>query len=61
MLTTHNVTFGYEADRVITLEDGRIVKEENPREKKAADSERPMTGKAAEVLEAAAEMATGRT
>jgi putative ABC transport system permease protein len=28
LLTTHNTTFGYEADRVITLEDGRIVKEE---------------------------------
>src|SRR5690242_10332477 len=28
LLTTHNVVFGYEADRVITLEDGKIVKEE---------------------------------
>lgn len=28
ILTTHNPTFGYEADRVITLEDGRIVREE---------------------------------
>jgi ABC-type lipoprotein export system ATPase subunit len=27
-LTTHNPVFGYEADRVITLRDGRIVKEE---------------------------------
>lgn len=30
LLTTHNVAFGYEADRVITLEDGRIVREEHP-------------------------------
>jgi putative ABC transport system ATP-binding protein len=29
LLTTHNTAFGYEADRAITLEDGRIVKEEN--------------------------------
>ena len=28
LLTTHNATFGYEADRVITLQDGKIVKEE---------------------------------
>jgi hypothetical protein len=27
--TTHNPVFGYEADRAITLEEGRIVKEEN--------------------------------
>ena len=30
ILTTHNITFGAEADRSITLEDGRIVKEERP-------------------------------
>jgi len=30
LLTTHNPAFGYEADRVITLRDGRIVKEEVP-------------------------------
>jgi putative ABC transport system ATP-binding protein len=30
LLTTHNAAFGYEADRVITIEDGRIVKEEHP-------------------------------
>jgi len=30
VITTHNTVFGYEADRVITLEDGRIVKEEAP-------------------------------
>ena len=29
LLTTHNPMFGYEADRVITLQDGRIVKEED--------------------------------
>ena len=29
LLTTHNTAFGAEADRVITLEDGRIVREEN--------------------------------
>jgi putative ABC transport system ATP-binding protein len=28
LLTTHNTAFAYEADRAITLEDGRIVKEE---------------------------------
>jgi putative ABC transport system ATP-binding protein len=31
LITTHNTVFGYEADRVITLEDGRIVKEEDLR------------------------------
>ena len=30
IITTHNIAFGYEADRVITLEDGKIVKEERP-------------------------------
>jgi putative ABC transport system ATP-binding protein len=30
IITTHNNAFGYEADRVITLEDGKIVKEERP-------------------------------
>lgn len=30
LLTTHNTVFGAEADRAITLEDGRIVKEEHP-------------------------------
>lgn len=30
LITTHNTTFGYESDRVITLEDGKIVKEERP-------------------------------
>lgn len=28
IITTHNVAFGYQASRVITLEDGRIIKEE---------------------------------
>ena len=28
LLTTHNSTFGYEADRIITLSDGRVVKQE---------------------------------
>lgn len=28
LLTTHNPAFGYQADRVITLSDGRVVKEE---------------------------------
>jgi putative ABC transport system ATP-binding protein len=28
LITTHNLALGYEADRVITLEDGRILKEE---------------------------------
>ena len=31
IITTHNQAFGYEADRVITLEDGKIVNEERPR------------------------------
>ena len=30
IITTHNTAFGYEADRVITLEDGKIVNEERP-------------------------------
>jgi|SRR5579883_2181660 len=30
LLTTHNPAFGYRADRVITLSDGRIVREERP-------------------------------
>jgi len=35
LLTTHNSAFGYEADRVITLEDGRIVREEVTRREAA--------------------------
>jgi hypothetical protein len=31
LLTTHNTLFGHEVDRAITLEDGRIVKEEELR------------------------------
>jgi ABC-type lipoprotein export system ATPase subunit len=31
IVTTHNLALGYEADRVITLEDGRILKEEKGR------------------------------
>lgn len=34
LITTHNVVFGYETDRAITLEDGRIVKEENLRKER---------------------------
>jgi len=30
LLTTHNPSFGYEADRAITLQDGKIVKEDLP-------------------------------
>ena len=30
VITTHNTLFGYESDRVITLEDGKIIKEERP-------------------------------
>lgn len=37
LLTTHNPTFGYEADRVITLQDGRIVKEEDLRLRRSTD------------------------
>ncbi len=29
LITTHNLAFAYQADRVITLEDGKIVKMEN--------------------------------
>ncbi len=28
IITTHNLAFGYQAERIVTLEDGRIVKEE---------------------------------
>ena len=31
LLTTHNTAFGHEADRAVTLEDGRIVQEKNLR------------------------------
>ncbi len=31
LITTHNTVFGYETDRAITLEDGRILKQENLR------------------------------
>ena len=37
LLTTHNTAFGAEADRAITLEDGRIVKEERFTHSQAAD------------------------
>lgn len=37
LLTTHNPAFGYEADRVITLQDGKIVKEEVPHGKAPLD------------------------
>ena len=30
VITTHNMALGYAADRVVTLEDGRILKEERP-------------------------------
>jgi putative ABC transport system ATP-binding protein len=30
LLTTHNPSFGYQADRVITLQDGVVMKEEAP-------------------------------
>ena len=33
LLTTHNTAFANEADRAITLEDGRIVKEDDRRER----------------------------
>ena len=34
IITTHNLTLGYKADRIFTLEDGRIVKEEKGGEDK---------------------------
>jgi len=30
LVTTHNQVLGYQADRVVTLEDGKIIKEERP-------------------------------
>ena len=35
IVTTHNLALGYEADRVITLEDGRIMKIETPHRRPA--------------------------
>jgi putative ABC transport system ATP-binding protein len=35
LLTTHNTAFGSEADRVITLEDGRIVREKILRQERS--------------------------
>jgi hypothetical protein len=45
---------------VITLEDGRIVKEESPRVGNMADSETAKVQWVAEESEAAVEMATGQ-
>jgi len=36
VLTTHNLALGYGADRVLTLEDGRVVREEPGRRGRAA-------------------------
>ena len=36
LLTTHNTVFGFEADRALTLEDGRIVKEQDLRKESMA-------------------------
>ena len=48
LLTTHNPAFGYEADRVITLQDGKIVREEMPHSERASshsqDSPGPLDG-----------------
>jgi putative ABC transport system ATP-binding protein len=38
LLTTHNAVFGHEADRLITLEDGRIVKEDNFGKERVAEA-----------------------
>jgi len=38
IITTHNTAFGYQADRIITLEDGRIVNEERSSRKNEIDS-----------------------
>ena len=35
IVTTHNLHFGYLADRIITLEDGKIVREESGRSREA--------------------------
>jgi len=29
LITTHNLALGYLADRIITLQDGKVLKEEN--------------------------------
>jgi lipoprotein-releasing system ATP-binding protein len=41
VITTHNLTLGYESDRVITLEDGRILREEAGRPAGAAAGVEP--------------------
>jgi len=39
IITTHNLALGYEADRVITLEDGRILRDEPGRGRRAVAAE----------------------
>jgi putative ABC transport system ATP-binding protein len=43
LLTTHNTAFGAEADRAITLEDGRILREENMTQPRTANAVRKET------------------
>jgi ABC-type lipoprotein export system ATPase subunit len=43
LITTHNVALGYRADRVLTMEDGRIIKEERPTVSHPATTEPPHT------------------
>jgi ABC-type lipoprotein export system ATPase subunit len=38
ILTTHNPSFGRQADRIITLQDGKVVREEIPQEQQAMTS-----------------------
>jgi len=40
LVTTHNLAFGYEVDRAITLEDGRIVNEEDLRRSRESSGRR---------------------
>ena len=40
MLTTHNLALGYGADRVLTLEDGRVVRSETGRRGNTAAEDR---------------------
>jgi len=35
VITTHNLTFGYLADRILTLEDGKVMKDERPAHQEA--------------------------
>ena len=50
IITTHNLALAYQADRIITLEDGRIVKEERGGSDRKAPA--PLTPVASQPIEA---------